>query len=1584
MLIVIGASAGGLSAFKSFIKALPKSIKVPIVFIQHISTDHKGLLPEILKNIRPEFKVVELSDNDSIQTDTIYIFPPHQVVTIEKGIFKLSKPASMESMQFYPIDKFFASVAHEYKDSAIAVILSGTGTDGTRGCEEIYAEEGTVFVQDPTTAEFAGMPESVIQSSVFDQILPPEKIPSEIIKIIEAKETTTVVSEFTSPEQLQMFYDFMYRKTGYRFYQFKKSVISRRLVRRTTMHGLTKIDDYLSLLFKSSQEAKKLAENFMIGVTSFFRNYSEWRSLKDLVVSPLLNKSSAEIIKIWVPGCATGEEAYSIAMILQLEMERKNLKREIQIFASDINERALIKARSGCYLGGVTTDIPPEYLRRFFDCSLDGHSVIVRNEVRKKIIFAKQDVLFDPPFTKLDLIICRNLLIYFTREAQEKCIDVFNYSLKENHYLFLGATETIVGKSNLFSQLEPHSHIFKRLTSSTPPKWPFNTTITSELLTQEQNHPTVRENSNDFYNSIQEAILQIFSPPVLVINNLHEIIYQSGPTIRYIDFTRNPISHNIFDFLPEIIRARLRRALIKVAQNHTTVCLRVNFPLLNRNKIPLTIKVSPVPKNNTLFMIAFIEKELVPAEIESEIDATKIGNEEQAAKESILISQLEKELASTRDDLHRHIDQLRSMNEEIQATNEEIIATNQELETSKEELESTNEELSSVNNQLRFKIDQLESTQRQLKKSELEYKMLAENSPEIIARFDLNFRHLFINDQGAKIYGIPKEEIIGKTISDLGMLTDKATFFHKYFNEVMATGKQQIADYVFFSLNFGRQYLSSLFVPELGEHSKVISILVITRDVTQIKNSELALQSALQESNRYRGQLEAIIKSMHEGIRVYNMQGEIFLINEGEIRLHSDEKLNPSEVNKTNLYLKYELEDQNGRILTKEELPISRVLRGESIYNLELKRKRRDNGQESFLSFNGTPVFDEKGKQIFAVLSTRDITEIKNKEEILRGNEERFRTVVDSIPYSFVIYDPDLKIKYANKTLQQRAEHSLEQMIGKKIDEIFSAELCNLFLPMARKVRETGMPVSAEVNYSLKGKKFYAIPHFVPIKNKKGEIIYIFCLNIDITERKRAEEELKSQKDLLQIIINSIPVMITLYDSTLSKFEINEFQKKTIGWTNEDLQSADIMERIYPDVNARNEAIHFMKSLAPGFKDINIIAKNGDLIETSWANVSLPDGRQIGIGLDIRERKRVAKEIELAAERFKRITSSNIVGCLIADPEGGISFVNDYYLDIIGYEWIDFEQGIINWKDITPPEYLHLDYRAVEQLKSFGIADPYEKQYIRKDGKRRWVYLSDVILPDDKNKIFAFVLDITERKQLEAQLITRAQELEMANKELQSFSYSVTHDLRNPLNITIGLLDILLHEVKNYVPQKYQEYLTIIRCEIERMNAIIDDMLALYRISHQEMEIKEVDLSKMANFIINELKVTQPDRKVEIVIQEKLKDKADFRLVNVILRNLLGNSWKYTGKNSSSRIEFGALRKDKENVYFVRDNGIGFDMGQVEKLFVPFSRLHSRKEFPGTGIGLAIVERAIYRHGGKIWAESEPGKVTTFYFTLGR
>ncbi|MGD0231406.1 MAG: CheR family methyltransferase, partial [Syntrophorhabdales bacterium] len=700
----------------------------------------------------------QVADGLKILPGRLYLCPPAQEVRIEKGIFRVVS-LSRKHMHL-PIDEFFISLSEDAGERAIAVIFSGAGTDGARGVNAIRTAGGTVFVQDPQTAEVSAMPLAALGTGQVDGVLIPEEIAREILKFHTSGMVALSSESLVTSEHLDPFYRLIYEKTGYRFNHYKKSVVSRRIKRRMYLHGLSSVSAYLEMIAANDGEARLLASDLMIGVTSFFRDKLAWKALHLEVTRMLVAGDEASPLRVWTSACATGEEAYSIAMLLQHELDIAGRKREIQVFATDVNDQALEKAREGTYPATIAADVQADYMAKFFTPSEDGLTLTINKEIRQLVVFAKQDILTDPPFSRLDLVICRNLLIYLEPDAQEKCIALFHYALKDGGYLFLGGAESPGRNNALFATLaHKKCRIYRKIETKASTRTPLAVPFASEHLLLPVKQPSSPRQSAAAFS--QEVLLEEYAPAAVTINQNYDILYNNGPTSRYLHQPRGTPTLNLLDLLPENVRNRIRGGIYRAAQEMKPVSVRAGIPDDSGRTRQVTIRVSKLREN--LYLIIFREK----GSLSKEPDAAS----PEADMEEMVVRQLEQELSTTRDDLQSHIEQLKSLNEELHSSNEELQAANEELETSREELQSLNEELTTVNAQLLTKIEDEEATNNDLNNF-----LASTNIPTIF--LDLRFRvkrftpamsrlvKLLPGDVGRPIIDMSQEHLGGDLVSD--------------------------------------------------------------------------------------------------------------------------------------------------------------------------------------------------------------------------------------------------------------------------------------------------------------------------------------------------------------------------------------------------------------------------------------------------------------------------------------------------------------------------------------------------------------------------------------------------------------------------------------------------------------------------------------------------------------------------------------------------------------------------------------------------------------------------------------------------
>ena len=718
-IVAIGASAGGLEAIEGFFANTPSNIQIAFVIIQHLSPDHKSIMGSLLAKYT-KIKVVDIRDGMKVRPGYIYLNPPNRDVSIINGKFSLAEPTQPRGVRL-AIDYFFRSLAQEQGDKSICIILSGTGTDGTLGLKAIKDAGGLAMVQEEKQARYDNMPRSAIDTGLVDFVLPVEKMTAELIKYL--KHPYIIGEKKLSPTNekvdsyLQKIFILIRAGTGHDFSQYKINTIRRRVERRMAVHQINKMSEYVAYLQKNPAEIKTLFRDFLITVTNFFRDDKAFKALYEKVILPLAkHKPNESNFRIWVAGCATGEEAYSIAIMLAEAMKTVKKHFNVQIFATDIDAGAIEFARMGVYPNSIAADVSTERLKNFF--LKDENAYRIKKEIREMVVFATQNIIKDAPFSKLDLVCCRNVLIYMNSVLQKKILPLFYYTLNLHGFLFLGTSESVGEFGDFFSPVDTKWKIFKRqqaeIRGQLNPSVPFLAEIVERSKETKQPEPDVV----NIRQMAERSILQEYAPPCVLIDHSLNVVYFHGDTAKYFTMPTGEPSFNLLKIAREDLRYKLN-SIIEKCQKENKAVRSKNIKLMSDSNI-LTINIQVKPISDQLYKNGFMMVTFESIQTPSERSSKNKNIQTQASIEP-RVAALEQELQSTKEYLHTTIEELetsneelKSTNEELQSTNEELQSTNEELETSREELQSTNEELETVNTELQNKVEQLSDVNNDL------------------------------------------------------------------------------------------------------------------------------------------------------------------------------------------------------------------------------------------------------------------------------------------------------------------------------------------------------------------------------------------------------------------------------------------------------------------------------------------------------------------------------------------------------------------------------------------------------------------------------------------------------------------------------------------------------------------------------------------------------------------------------------------------------------------------------------------------------------------------------------------------------
>lgn len=768
-IVGIGASAGGLAALEQCLARVPPNSGLAYVVVQHLDPTHKAFLAELLQRFTV-MPVCQAQDAMHIAPDSVYVIPPNTELSVAGGLLHLQPPPAPRGMRL-PINALFSSLARDQSEHAIVVILSGMGSDGTQGVRAVKALGGLTIAQLPESAQFDAMPKSAIETGCVDIIVPPEEIVARILAYIgkspgpqRPKKTDDApvdhMAEGTCSDPLAAVVALLLARGRHDFSSYKPSTLRRRIERRMAIHSISSLARYADFLEKNPQEIDLLFKELLIGVTSFFRDAAVWQHLAETTLPALLASSAREKkLRAWVVGCSTGEEAYSLAIVFEEAMQRLQLRdRTLQIFATDLSPDAIATARRGVYPASIDTSVSAERLALFFTCHEGRYGVSQR--IRDMVLFAQQDVVLDPPFTKLDILSCRNLMIYFDAALQRRLLPLFHYSLRAGGILLLGNSETTGQFDRLFTPIESKLRLYARhenthfdgvnfLAQSFPPL---------STMKMEQTVPTSRLPAQ-LHENLQKAadnlLLQVYAPPAVVVNSSGDIVYISGRTGKYLEPAAGKVNWNFHAMARDGIRLPIATGLQRAAEQSEPLQLTGLQAQSTQGSqlVDVTIQALKEPiALRGMFIIVFRD---VPAAAGRRRKTPSALEASHAAA----LQRCHEEILALREEARISREELQSTNEELQSTNEELQSANEELTTSKEEMQSMNEELQTINAEMQRKLDDLSLAQSDMKN------LL--NSTDIAMLFlDQELNVSRYTERTSKIINL-RESDVGRPLSDL-------------------------------------------------------------------------------------------------------------------------------------------------------------------------------------------------------------------------------------------------------------------------------------------------------------------------------------------------------------------------------------------------------------------------------------------------------------------------------------------------------------------------------------------------------------------------------------------------------------------------------------------------------------------------------------------------------------------------------------------------------------------------------------------------------------------------------------------------
>jgi two-component system CheB/CheR fusion protein len=909
----IGASAGGLAAFEAFFSGMPLNADPDMAFVlvQHLAPDHKSILSDLIRRYT-RMEVLEVEDGMAVKPNCAYIIPPGCDMAFLNGTLHLLEPAAPRGQRL-PIDFFFRSLAQDLRERAICIVLSGTGSDGTLGVRAIKGEGGMVMVQDPRSTEYDGMPRSAIATGLVDYELLPAEMPQRLMAYAAhafGKEARSSAEPSPRAENaLKKIFILLRTQTGHDFSQYKPSTINRRIERRMAVQQIDAMNRYVQYLQQTPGEVEALFRDLLIGVTNFFRDTEAFKIIEEKAIPKLFaGKPAGAIIRVWSPGCSTGEEAYSLAILLTERQEALKRSFKVQVFATDIDSQAIATARSGLYPASIAADLSPERLARFFSVEPDGSAYRIHKSIRDMLVFSEQNLIKDPPFSKLDLISCRNLLIYMSGDLQKKLIPLFHYALNPGGFLFLGTSETVGEYSDLFSISDRKAKLYLRKDNLGRGQTAYPGQFLPPMAAVGRSFPRTPGKvlfpaKPALRELTEQAMLQQMIPVGALVNGHGDILYLHGRTGMYLEPAPGEAGiNNILKMAREGLRRELTVALHKAEGTKEVVrvpglCIKTNSHFTTINVIIRPVTTDPVGTLETpLYLVIFEEAPEAPA-LGDHVDKGGSVDPDRAQKNNLQvgagnegsgsethefdrlaadarITSLSKELRAkeeylraANEELETSNEELKSSNEEMQSVNEELQSTNEELETSKEELQSVNEELATVNNELQTKVADLSRANNDMNN------LLAGTGIGTIF-VDYQLRILRFTPTVSKIINL----ISGDVGRPVGHIVSNLVGYERLTEDAQAVLDTLIPKELDVQLTDGTSY--TMRIQPYRTLENVIEGAVITFvDITEIEQARVELRKAKEHLR-----LAAVIRDAHDAITVHDLEGRIIAWNQAAVR----------------------------------------------------------------------------------------------------------------------------------------------------------------------------------------------------------------------------------------------------------------------------------------------------------------------------------------------------------------------------------------------------------------------------------------------------------------------------------------------------------------------------------------------------------------------------------------------------------------------------------------------------------------------------------------------------------------------------
>lgn len=1572
-IVAIGASAGGLEAISLLLQNLPVSLGMAYVVVQHLSPDYNSILPELLER-KTQMPVHQVTNRMQIQPDHIYVIPPNTYMSITDGHLTLSERDKGDGN--HSIDFFLTALAPIYQNKAIAVILSGSGNDGMAGVEIIKAEGGITIAQDDT-ALFQSMPHNAKDSGFIDFILSPARIAQELQAIAQTTFANDIKINIKENEtELKRIHTLLLNKRGVDFTLYKQTTITRRIMRRMALNRLSKLEQYTRMLMESNGEADLLYKDLLINVTSFFRDAKMYQELfKKIFPALIKNQKHGEALRIWVPACSSGEEAYSIAICLFEYLKDKALSTPVQIFATDLSETAIDKARIGIYPKATLQNLSPQRLKKYF-VKIDGHSQIIK-PIRDICVFATHNLLKDPPFSRMDLISCQNVLIYLEGNAQKKIMHSFHYALKPSGFLVLGKSETVGNSTELFNQEDKDLRIYTR--KSALPAINYNFSFQNYNYLPENTSKGLKNYSQqpsqeiDTEREAEKLLLNNYTPAGVLVNKDMHILRFYGITFPYMQPSSGKASLHLLKMVRDDLVFELR-SLLTNAKKGGTMVRREGVHFVNNVKSQrISLEITPVrsPTNEQCYLILFLPDVPFLEDKLEKVPALRLRKDEKDKR----IDTLERELRDAREQMKTMSEEfeatreeLQSANEEILSSNEELQSINEELETSKEELQSTNEELTTINEEL-----QLRNTELKESVDFTEAIVQTIREPLIVLHADMRVRTA--NKAFLEVFKLTQEEVEGYFLYEIGNGLLEIAELRQQVTKILAKGLS-FNDFEV-KHNFkglGDRTLLFNAMRMNGDSGKRSKLLLVIEDITVSRNAITSLKNSEER-------LKAVINQATAGIAIRDLDGNITFCNKkyADIAGYTEAEMLGMNM-KQFVYPNDLMEDQKH---------LNRLKNEGLAFEIEKRYVKKD-GEIIWTSNSISAILGEEGKPVSIINVTIDVTSRKAAEETLHTREAFISAVNNTVRVGIVLYTMiENKIIYANNYIHHIIGYSreeLSQLTGTTIVESVHIDDREEYILYINQCRHSKSGETMIHEYRLQNKRgdycWLQASGAAFERNEKGVATELLFALQDITIRKTAEEELRQSEERYRISLEAGELAAWDWNMETDVVVWNEQHYTLFGVQadNHEVKVNEFVSFIYPEDQQKIEYLLKHAAEVSGlFKaEFRIIRKDDKMLRwmSGYGRVTEEKNgkatRMTGVMYDITESKNAEEKLMDAQASLNIALEAAQMGVWDINVETGEIVHSTRHDQLFGYD-----EPQVEWDTEKAQRYI-VESDKAKYLE--GINAMYETgkvqlelQILHTNGTICWINIfGHVYYNEDKKPLQAagVIFDITDRKSIE--------------KQKDDFIGIASHELKTPVTSIKAYSEILQDIFQEKNDQKSAMLAAKLNVQVDRLTSLIRDLLDVTRITEGQLTLtREVfNINLLLDEVVEEMQLTTQKHAIikEVpLLPDIIGDKE--RIAQVLI-NFLSNAIKYSPDSKRIKVS-GSF--DEENIYIsIRDYGIGMSPETQRKVFDRFFRSAETGmgTFPGLGLGLFIAGEIVKRHQGAITVTSTPGKGSTFTFQL--